>query len=111
MNKLIIVYWRDIPAQVIGRKGRKTVCKAKLEDRFQHTIDRAAMRAGRGSSDQYLEDWRRVSQPCGEDIELAVTKEAARIESEFSDQRLYEMARAGGLAETAQPDSETEIGL
>ena len=106
MNKMIVVYWRDIPAQVIGRKGRRTVYKAVLGERFQQTIDRAAMRAGRGSSDKYLEDWRRVSQPCGEDIELAVTREIARFENEFSDQRLDEIARAGGFVENAQPDSD-----
>ncbi len=60
MNKLITVYWRDIPAQVIGRKGRKSVCKKLLDPRFQHAIDRAAMRARKTSENAYLEDWRRV---------------------------------------------------
>ena len=75
MAKLITVYWRDIPAQVIGRKGRKTAVKKVLDPRFQHAIDRAAMRAGRGSSDKYLEDWRRVSQLCEGDLDQAVSEE------------------------------------
>ncbi len=60
MAKLTIVYWRDIPAQVIGKAGRRTV-RQQLSQRFQEAIDRAAMRAGRGSSDLYLSEWRRES--------------------------------------------------
>ena len=63
MTKLITVYWRDIPAQVIGREGRRNV-KKQLAPRFADAIDRAAMRAGRGSSDAYLSDWRRENYAC-----------------------------------------------
>ena len=62
MAKLICIYWRDIPAQVIGRAGRRTRIKRELGARFARAIDRAAMRAGRGSSDAYLDDWRRVTE-------------------------------------------------
>ena len=97
MAKLITVYWRDIPAQVIGRKGRKSTVKRVLDPRFQRAIDRAAMRAGRGSSDKYLEDWRRESQACEGDLDQAVNDQAARLESEFSAEALDRIARAGGL--------------
>ena len=53
MAKLITIYWRDIPSQVIAKAGRKT-SKIMLEDRFQVAIDRAAMRAGAGTSDAYM---------------------------------------------------------
>ena len=55
MAKLICIYWRDIPAQVVVRAGRKNSVKKELAPRFAKAIDRAAMRAGRGSSDAYLE--------------------------------------------------------
>ena len=45
MVKKIIIYWRDIPSQVIFQRGR-TREKAMLGSRFQEAIDRAAMRAG-----------------------------------------------------------------
>ena len=45
MAQRIIVYWRDIPAQVIVRQGR-TSEKRELPERFIQAIDRAAMRAG-----------------------------------------------------------------
>ena len=46
MANLIIISWRDIPAQVVCRKGRETA-KVPLSARFQEAVDRAAMRAGR----------------------------------------------------------------
>jgi hypothetical protein len=56
----IIVYWRDIPAQVIIKRGRERG-KAELSQRFHVGIDRAAMRAGKGGSEEYMADWRRDS--------------------------------------------------
>ena len=101
MNKLIIVYWRDIPAQVIGRKGRKTVFKAMLEPKFQHTIDRAAMRAGKGGSEAYIEEWRReavVIEGAGDLAEIA-RDEARQLESAFSDEQLTQLIRNHGVTE------------
>ena len=96
-TKLITLYWRDIPAQVMGRRGRKTAFKQALDPRFQRGIDRAAMRAGRGSSDQYLADWRRESRPCEGDLEQAVSDEVERLESAFPPDVLETVVRAGGL--------------
>jgi len=97
MAKLITIYWRDIPAQVLGRKGRTTAFKQVLDVRFQKAIDRAAMRAGRGSSADYLDDWRRESRPCDGDLELAVSGEASRLEAEFTPGVLETVIRAKGL--------------
>jgi hypothetical protein len=99
VNKLITVYWRDIPAQVIGRRGRKTAFKKMLHPRFQHAIDRAAMRAGRGSSDHYLADWRRESQTCEGDLEQAVDDAVTKLEGEWSAEQLDRVARKGGVAQ------------
>jgi hypothetical protein len=97
LAKLIVVYWRDIPAQVMARSGRTTACKKVLHPRFQSAIDRAAMRAGRGSSDHYLADWRRESRPCDGDLEQAVSDEVVRLEGEFPPDVLDTVVRAGGL--------------
>ena len=99
--KLITVYWRDIPAQVIARRGR-TNTKIMLSERFHTAIDRAAMRAGKGSSDKYLEEWRRVSRPCGGDIDEVMRAEAARLEAAFSDERLETIVKAGGVDSRSQ---------
>lgn len=98
MAKLITVYWRDIPAQVIVKQGRKT-SKVQLSQRFQEAVDRAAMRAGKGSSDAYLEDWRRDYQDCEGDPEAEVQRVAAALEAQFSDADLEKLIKAGGVAQ------------
>ncbi|MGH6915115.1 MAG: virulence factor, partial [Geminicoccales bacterium] len=59
MAGLVIVSWRDIPAQVIVKAGRRSA-RRPLPDRFQEAIDRAAMRAGLRDTDAYLGEWRRT---------------------------------------------------
>lgn len=100
MAKLITIYWRDIPAQVVGRVGR-TNAKKELDGRFAKAIDRAAMRAGRGSSDAYLEDWRRETEQVEGDIEELVAARAAMLESHFNDEYLEAVVKAGGKIEEA----------
>jgi hypothetical protein len=96
--KLTTIYWRDIPAQVIGQQGR-TRHKKELSKRFAAAIDRAAMRAGRGSSKAYLDDWRRESRACDSDVEEAVNAEVARLEQQFPDPLLEIVVKAGGIVE------------
>jgi hypothetical protein len=103
VTRLITIYWRAIPAQVLGRRGRRTVHKRVLHPRFQEAIDRAAMRAGKGSSNDYLADWRRVASPCEDDLEQAVAEEVARLEAMFDDRSLDKLARAKGLMPSEAP--------
>lgn len=104
MAKLTIVYWRDIPAQVIGKAGRRTV-KKQLSDRFQEAIDRAAMRAGRGSSDLYLSEWRRVSREvAGGDLQAEVDRVAGDFESTMTDDELLRLVRSKGTDELASAE-------
>jgi hypothetical protein len=99
MPKLSVISWRDIPSQVIVRRGRETA-KAMLAPRFQEAIDRAAMRAGRGSSDAYLADWQRSDpRDCGEDIAAEAQAEAQRLEARYDDAALLALIRAHGVDE------------
>ena len=59
MAEVTIVYWRDIPAQVIVGKGRRGV-KKPLPERFEQAIDRAAMKTGAAGTDAYLAEWRKA---------------------------------------------------
>jgi hypothetical protein len=102
MAKLICIYWRDIPAQVVGRAGRKNGFKKELAPRFAKAIDRAAMRAGRGASDAYLEDWRRVAEEVDGDLEAMVNERVAELESQFDDEYLEAVVKAGGSIEEAE---------
>lgn len=98
--KQTLIFWRDIPSQVILQRGRKRE-KAMLSARFQEAIDRAAMRAGKGSSDAYMSEWDRKTSRIESDEELAVlaAAEVARLEAEFSDEQLTDLIRKHGSAD------------
>ncbi|PWJ20889.1 virulence factor [Jannaschia seohaensis] len=97
MAQITVVYWRDIPAQVLAGKGRRAA-KVQLSPRFEHAIDRAAMRAGAAETDAYLADWRKVSEGEreGTDAEAAAAR-AAELEAEWIPERLRDAALAGGI--------------
>ena len=98
MPEVTIVYWRDIPAQVMVRAGRRTVRRA-LPARFQEAIDRAAMRAGLAGSDAYLAAWRRgPAEPCGDDLEAEADRLVEELLRAFDEDRLRELAARGGRA-------------
>ena len=96
MAQVVIVYWRDIPAQVIAGRGRGA-CKIALSERFEQAIDRCAMRVGARDSDSYLAEWRKAPpfEVPGEPDEAA-TATAARLEDEFDPTRLNALVAAGG---------------
>jgi hypothetical protein len=96
MAQLFIVYWRDIPAQVIVKAGRQTA-KRELAPRFQEAIDRAAMRSGAHGTDAYLAEWRRgAPTSCGDDLEAEATSAAARLETEYDAARIAQLVASGG---------------
>ncbi len=96
MAQLVIVYWRDIPAQVIVRQGRQTA-KRQLSERFEKAIDRAAMRAGLRDTDSYLGEWRRAEPvECGADLEAEAAAAAERLEADFPEERLKALVAVGG---------------
>ena len=101
MASLIVLYWRDIPSQVIAKAGRRTA-KRELSERFIRAIDAAAMHAGAKSADAYLEDWRRGAPvDCGDDLDAEADAAAARLEAEYDTHRLALLARADGRADPA----------
>ena len=104
MGQLIVISWRDIPAQVIAKRGRETA-KVQLSVRFQEAVDRAAMRAGKGSSDAYLADWQRSApRACGDDLRAAAEAAAAELEARYADADLERIIRAKGVDERAAAD-------
>ncbi len=96
MARITTVYWRDIPAQVIAKQGRQTA-KLVLPERFQEAIDRAAMRSKAITGDAYLAEWRRSEPvPCADDLEAEATALHARLDGEYSAERLARLIKAGG---------------
>lgn len=98
MAKRVIVYWRDIPAQVIIKAGR-TTAKRQLSDRFQKAIDRAAMRSKMHGTDTYLEEWRRADPvDCGDDLEAEADNALQELESQYNEEHLVALVKNGGHA-------------
>lgn len=98
MPEVTIVYWRDIPAQVIVGKGRKAA-KVQLNERFEQAIDRAAMKTGAAGTDDYLAEWRKAApyEMPGEQDAIAQS-EAARIEADYDKTRLMALIDNDGRA-------------
>jgi cvfA/B/C family virulence factor len=95
MATLTVIWWRDIPAQVVAGTGRGAA-RAQLADRFQEAIDAAAMRAGLIGTDAYLEEWRREARECGDDLAAEAAEEAAWLEAAYTDDLLERLVRMNG---------------
>ena len=97
MAQLIVVYWRDIPAQVIVKKGRDAA-KVQLNERFEKAIDRAAMKANLRDTDSYLAEWRRAAPvEVSDELQAEADKKAAELEAAFDDAKLKTLVEAGGV--------------
>ena len=86
MAQVMILYWRDIPAQVVAEKGRgrkREQAKIELHRRFALAIDEAAMRDGADSSD---------------DLDAEARTLADRLEQEFDGKTLAGLVESGGRA-------------
>jgi len=98
MPDVTIVYWRDIPAQVIVGKGRAGA-KAPLPERFEQAIDRAAMKVGASDTDAYLAEWRKApSGTVDGDASAAARDVAARLDAEYDTDRLKALIANDGWA-------------
>ena len=88
LQPVTIVFWRDIPAQVIVGKGRRGA-KVQLPERFEQAIDRCAMKIGAKDADTYLAEWRKADayDVAGEQEQVA-RAEAARLEAEYDTDRI-----------------------
>jgi hypothetical protein len=98
MPEVTIVYWRDIPAQVIVGKGRRG-SKRPLPERFEQASDRAAMKIGADDSDAYLAEWRKADPYTVDGEPDAVADaEVARIDAEFDRDRIKTLIANDGWA-------------
>ena len=96
MADRIIVYWRDIPAQVIIKKGR-TNAKRELSLRFTEAIDMCAMRTGAADTDDYLAEWRKAEPTTvSDDLDAEADKALAELEAAYDRDRLIALVKAGG---------------
>ena len=96
MPKLIVLYWRDIPSQIIVKQGR-VAAKRILSGRFQEAIDLAAMKSKAHQNNEYLTEWRR-SNPISVEgrLEDEAQKALKKLEHDYNEQRLNLLVSGGG---------------
>lgn len=96
MAQKTIVYWRDIPAQVLVKAGRKSA-RRELPEQFIQAIDRCAMRVGAKDSDAYLAEWRRGDpEPAGDDLEAEAEQALNALLAAYPAERLKALVMAQG---------------
>ncbi len=97
-SEIIVISWRDIPAQVNARTGAEKH-QVALPRRFQRAIDDAAMVAGKKTANEYVGEWKRASLPIPADaagLREAAEQEAQRLDDAFPRERLQEFVANGG---------------
>lgn len=96
-SEIVVIFWRDIPAQVNARSGAEKH-QFVLPRRFQRAIDDAAMVAGKKTANEYVGEWRRTSLPLPSEAagpKLA-EDEVRRLDEAFPRERLQEFVSNGG---------------
>ena len=87
MSNLTIVFWRDIPAQLLIGSGRKAI-KLKLSEKFEKAIDRCAMKVGAKDSQSYLDDWQKKTVPLDPTNTNSIELEAEKMERYYTTEKL-----------------------
>ena len=103
--QIIVISWRDIPAQVNAQRGRERE-QVILPGKFQRAIDRAKRKARIYTAQEDIAQWNRVSRPCGDDLAIEAASEAARIEADYSAEHLGQLGFRGGWEPEHQPADE-----
>ena len=102
MASLTVIYWRDIPAQVVAEEGRgrsRQQAKVELPRRFAIAIDEAAMRDGADSTDDYLAEWRKSDpETIDGDLHNAAEARATSLDQEYDREKLAAIVGNGGRA-------------
>lgn len=104
MAQLKIVYWRDIPGQVVFKQGRRNT-RLRLSVRFMKAIERAAYRLKKQQKDALFEPWRDVAQVVDGDVREQAQLLVRQLEEQYSDAVLEQLIHASGKAETRTLDA------
>ncbi|GGB42370.1 hypothetical protein GCM10011316_12860 [Roseibium aquae] len=96
MAQKIIVFWRDIPAQILVKNGRKSA-RREMPPAFMEAIDACAMRIGAKDSDAYMAEWRRAGPiDVSDDLEQEADAALAELTAAYPKDRLKTLLDQGG---------------
>lgn len=99
MAKIKIVYWHDIPGQVVIREGRSNT-RLRLSARFMAAIERAGYRLKKVQNDALLDHWHDVEQPFNGNVREQAKLLVEQLEEQYSQAVLEKLIRAHGKAES-----------
>lgn len=104
---IVIIKWRDIPAQVNAQFGRERF-QLVLSAKFQRAIDRAKRKAHIYTAEEDVAQWSRETLPLEGTMEEAAKVMVERLEAQYSREHLGRLAYAGGWeADVASMDVST----
>ena len=92
---IVIIKWRDIPAQVNAQFGRERF-QLVLSAKFQRAIDRAKRKAHIYTAEEDVAQWSRETLPLEGTMEDAARAVVERLEAQYSREHLGRLAYAGG---------------
>ncbi len=101
-SQIIVISWRDIPAQVNAQRGRERE-QVILSAKFQRAIDRAKRKANIYTAHEDIAQWRRVSRLCSEDLASEARTEAESLENLYSKEHLGRLGFLGGWEPENRP--------
>ncbi len=100
--QIIVIFWRDIPAQVNAQRGRERE-QVILSAKFQRAIDRAKRKANIYTAHEDIAQWRRVSRPCTDDLAAQAGAEAELLEDTYTKEHLGRLGFLGGWEPENRP--------
>ena len=98
MAQLKIVYWRDIPGQVVIRQGRRST-RIRLPARFFRAIERAGYRLKKKQQDALFDPWHDVTQAFDGDVRQQARQLVEQLEEHYTEEVLETLIRASGIDE------------
>ncbi|MEI2706057.1 MAG: virulence factor [Ilumatobacteraceae bacterium] len=109
-NEVVVILWRDIPAQVNGQRGRERR-QILLSEKFQRAIDRAKRKAGIYTAHDDISQWQRVTTAVNGDAFDAAQTRADELEADYSSVYLGRLAFAGGFIAQMNDESVARADL
>jgi len=97
--QLKVIYWRDIPARVVIREGRRST-RLNLSARFMHAIERATNRLKKKQADAMFEPWHDIAQTVDGDIHVQAHSLVRELEEQYAQEILETLIRASGVDES-----------
>ena len=101
MSQLKVVFWRDIPGQVVYRDGGRNR-RLRLSPRFFRAIERATYRLRKTGEDALFDPWHDVAQIVSGNVREQAVKLVEQLEADYTDDILDSLVRARGISQDRQ---------